>query len=232
MVKKLLDYIENSDFYKKEFVTWEATEQIIDDKKAFWMLKKPGSQCRKVCLYRDGCNMFVYGDYGQFTFDSMTWLGSVYNLEYDNIGYQMEKMNYDSKQSIRIYDEDICRKDILDWLIDVLEDDYKDNQVLAKKIYEFCNEKYYLTDSEIEQFCSENKLDIDTGLIRFVSDCLDHTDEYEWIAFLRESNLSDFDEVCESELWHAGKVIHQRYFICMYALQVCGEKLKKDKENN
>lgn len=54
------------------FDDWEATEQIFDDNKAFWRIKKPNSEYQKVCLYRDGCNMFVYGDYGQFTFDSMT----------------------------------------------------------------------------------------------------------------------------------------------------------------
>lgn len=46
------------------FDNWEATEQIIDDKKAFWCIKKPESEYQKVCLYRDGCNMFIYGDYG------------------------------------------------------------------------------------------------------------------------------------------------------------------------
>ncbi len=75
-IKKLVGHINGSEHYIKEFATWEASEQIIDDNKAFWMLKKPGSQYQKVCLYRDGCNMFVYGDYGQFTFDNMTWTGS------------------------------------------------------------------------------------------------------------------------------------------------------------
>lgn len=82
---KLIDRIENAKHYIDKFSKWEASEIIIDDKKAFWCLKKQGSEYQKVCLYRDGCNMFIYGDYGQFTFDKMTWLGSVYNLEYDNV---------------------------------------------------------------------------------------------------------------------------------------------------
>lgn len=86
-MSRLTENIHDFEHYQKEFASWEATEQIIDDNKAFWMLRNPGSQYQKVCLYRDGCNMFVYGDYGQFTFDSMTWKGDVCNLEYDNIGY-------------------------------------------------------------------------------------------------------------------------------------------------
>ena len=103
-IKKLVDYIKGSEHYINEFTTWEASERIIDDNKAFWMLRKPGSQYQKVCLYRDGYNMFVYGDYGQFAFDNMTWTGSVYNLQYDNIGYQMEKLNYESREALRVFD--------------------------------------------------------------------------------------------------------------------------------
>lgn len=71
-IRKLVDHINGSEHYIKEFATWEASEQIIDANKAFWMLRKPGSQYQKVCMYRDGFDMFVYGNYGQFTFDSMT----------------------------------------------------------------------------------------------------------------------------------------------------------------
>ena len=106
------------------FDDWKVTEQIFDDKKAFWCIKKPNSEYQKVCLYRDGCNMFVYGDYGQFTFDSMTWLGSVHNLQYDNIGYQMEKLDRDSKSTLYIYDESQCEKDIYAWLKERLENRY------------------------------------------------------------------------------------------------------------
>jgi len=235
-IKKLLNYIKGAEHYEKEFATWEATEQIIDDNKAFWMLRKPGSQYQKVCLYRDGYNMFVYGDYGQFTFDSMTWTGSVYNLEYDNIGYQMEKLNYESKQSLRIFDETKCVEDIFDWLKYQLEEYYslEDNEIDI--VLQWFNADTWddYDEIDIEEFCDKNNLSDIENILCFVRECIRNAEEYEWITFLRNNynRLYDFgDEPCESWLWNAGKCIHQRYFICMYALQVCGEKLKEEKDN-
>lgn len=194
------------------------------------MLRKPGSEYQKVCLYRDGCNMFVYGDYGQFTFDSMTWTGSVYNLEYDNIGYQMEKLNRDSRNAIYVFDDTKCEKDIYDWLKERLRNRYDIEEDIIKEIIKFFNDNLYVLDSEIEEFCEKHDLEELEDILSFTKDALENIDEYEWISFLRSSNLGEFDEECESELWNAGKCIHQRYFICMYALQVCGEKLKEQKE--
>ena len=154
-IKKLVDYIKESEHYINEFATWEASEQIIDDNKAFWMLRKPGSQYQKVCLYRDGCNMFVYGDYGQFTFDNMTWTGSVYNLQYDNIGCQMEKLNYESREALRVFDESKCVNDIYDWLKDHLEDLYDAEEDIIKKIIKLFKESIYVYDSNIDDFCYE-----------------------------------------------------------------------------
>jgi hypothetical protein len=68
----------------------------------------------------------------------------------------------------------------------------------------------------------------------FTSDLLHYTDEFEWIAHLREvayNELEEYDEPCESDLWNAGHRLHQRYYICMYALYVCSEKLKQQKGN-
>lgn len=231
----LKDRIQEFEHYEKKFATWEATEQIIDDTKAFWCLKKPDSNYQKVCLYRDGCNMFVYGDYGQFTFDSMTWIGSVYNLEYDNISYQFEKLNYESKQSLKIFDENRCEDDIYEWLRYEIENgyNYKDNEIneIINQFKNLHSTRFYVDEYDIEEFCEEYNIDDLSDILKFVGECLEHIDEYEWIAFLRNSNLEDFDEVCESSLWNAGKVVHQRYYICLYALQVCGEKLKNIKEN-
>lgn len=194
-------------------------------------MKKPGSQYQKVCLYRDGCNMFVYGDYGQFTFDSMTWTGSVYNLEYDNISYQMEKLNHESRESLRVFDERKCEEDIYDWIKEHLEDLYGVDDKVIQKIIKFFKKSTYIHDSHIDRFCSENNIDEVKDILYFTKRALENSDEYDWIMFLRNSNLEDFDDPCESYLWNAGKCIHQRYYICMYALQVCGEKLLKEKEN-
>lgn len=164
-IKKLIDYIENAKYYEKEFVEWEAFEQIIDENKAFWMLKKPGSQYQKVCLYRDGYNMFVYGDYGQFTFDSMTWTGNVYNLEYDNIGYQMEKLSHESKQSLKVFNEFKCEEDIIDWLKYQLEEHYNLESDEIKKAVSFIETNPFVT--EIKDFCNNENpfFDIEDILI-------------------------------------------------------------------
>lgn len=37
--KKIVNCINGSEYYIKEFATWEDSEQIIDDNKAFWMEK-------------------------------------------------------------------------------------------------------------------------------------------------------------------------------------------------
>ena len=200
------------------------------------MLRKPGSQYQKVCLYRDGCNMFVYGDYGQFTFDSMTWTGSVYNLEYDNIGYQMEKLNHESKESLRVFDDDRCIDDIFEWLKEQLESYYSLEEEEIEKVLKFFNSDTWdnVDEIETEEFCDKNDLSEIENIIGFTRECCRNAEEYEWIPFLRSNynRLYDFgDEACESWLWNAGKCIHQRYFICMYALQVCGEKLLNEKEN-
>ncbi len=72
---KLEDRIYNVEYYVKKFNSWDVKEIIIDDQKAFWEIRKPGSQIQKVCLFRDGSNMYIYGDYGSYSFDKMTWLG-------------------------------------------------------------------------------------------------------------------------------------------------------------
>jgi hypothetical protein len=230
---KLIEYITGAEHYIKRFSEWEASEQIIDDNKAFWMLKKPDSEYQKVCLYRDGCNMFVYGDYGQFTFDSMTWKGSVYNLQYDNIGYQIEKLNYESKQILYCYDDSDCKKDIIEWLFDRIDNRYYDIDLSDETIdgIKKLMDRWMLDSYDIEDFCNEYNCDELYNLLDFTKDLLENTDEYEWISHLRSNadRLQEFDEACESRLWKAGKRINQRYFICMYALQVCGEKLEASK---
>ena len=234
ILSRLTENVHSFEHYQKEFANWEATEQIIDDNKAFWMLRKPGSQYQKVCLYRDGCNMFIYGDYGQFTFDSMTWLGDVYNLEYDNIGYQTEKLNYESKQSLKVFDDDYCREDILDWFENVIESNYSDivdSDEELNILISMAKENMVDYGFDVDEFCEKYKCEDLRSLLDFTDDLLSNTDEYEWISYLRNNTgrMQEFDEPCESSLWNAGKRINQRYFICMYALQVCGEKLKEQK---
>lgn len=224
---KLVDRISKD--MLNHFDDWEVTEQIFDDKKAFWCIKKPNSEYQKVCLYRDGCNMFVYGDYGQFTFDSMTWLGSVHNLQYDNLGYQMEKLDRDSKSTLYIYDESQCKKDIYAWLKERLKERYDIEEGVISEIISWFkeNSSIYIMDCEIEELCEKYKVPELEDILNFVREALENVDEYEWISFLRRTSFQEFDEECESDLWQAGRCIHQRYFICMYALMKCSEKLLK-----
>ena len=117
-----------------------------------------------------------------------------------------------------------------------MEYEYKDKaKVVSDKICDFIESNIYITDFEIEDFETEdfetkNELFDLIDLIKFVKELYEHIDEYEWIAHLRETNLGDFDEECESSLWDAGKTISQCYFICLYALRVCKEKLEARKE--
>ena len=55
---KLMEHIENFEYYKKEFDTWKAEEMVIDKNKAFWQLKHPNDSFRKVCLYRGNLYLF------------------------------------------------------------------------------------------------------------------------------------------------------------------------------
>lgn len=222
-----------SDYTKKEFESWEAHEVLIDDKRAMWSLQKPGSEYRKVCLYRDGKDMFIYGDYGQYTFDNMTWDGSVYNLEYENLGYQMEKLSLETKNAIHQYDENACEEDIYEWLSDRLENRYELDENMQKRLVnviksnpDYCDKAlYWLQQHDLTEL--EN-------LVWFVYECLENTDEYDWIPFLRTNceALENFDEVTECDLWHAGERVVPNYYVSMYALQVCKEKLEKEREIN
>lgn len=230
---KLKDSIHGFEHYEKSFAEWEATELIIDEKRAFWMLKAPDSNYRKVCLYRDSQNMYIYGDYGTLSFDNMTWDGTVHNLEYNNIGYQMEKLSRESTEATMVFDNNACEKDLYEWMRDHLESEYDLEDSQIHTIEDFIDDQSgYCFDSDINELLDTNKFDRDMKpFIEFVVDAKDHIDEYEWIAFLRGSNLDNFDETCESSLWNAGRIISQKYFINMYALQICGEKLKAAQDN-
>lgn len=230
----LKDKIQNFEHYEKEFSAWEPTEIIIDENRAFWMLKKPDSECRKVCMFRDRYMVLVYGDYGSFCFDNMTWIGNVYNLEYDNIGYQFSKLSYDSKDALKAFDTDTCIEDLEEWFVETLEelkDDYniENSNEIAKAIFQYIKENSHIWYDE-EELCEQFDCYEYIDLINFVHGMYCNCDdEYDWISYLRESNLGDFEDECESSLWNAGRKVSQSYYISMYALQVCRDKLEERK---
>ena len=107
---------ERYEHYRNKFKDWGINEIIIDDSRAFWEIKKPGSMYEKVSLYRDNETMLIYGDYGRYSFSNMTWQGSPENLCYNDLGYQMEKLDYNTNNCLRIFDEELCEKEIKEWL--------------------------------------------------------------------------------------------------------------------
>lgn len=230
---ELKDKMQNFEYYEKEFSAWEPTEIIIAENRAFWMLKKPDSEYRKVCMFRDGYMMFVYGDYGNFCFDQMTWIGSVYNLEYDNLGYQFSKLSHDSKEALKAFDADTCIDDLEEWFIDTLaelKDDYhiENPDKIAKAIFQYIKENDCIFFYDEEELCEKFNCYEYMDLVQFVNNAYCNCDdEYDWISYLRESNLGDFEDECESSLWNAGRKVSQSYYISMYALQVCRDKLEE-----
>ncbi len=227
-MSKLEEKIEDFQYYEKEFATWEAKEIIIDDKKAFWELRKPNSEYRKVCLFRDRQNMYVYGDYGSFTFNSITWLGTPKNLEYNNIRYQMEKLDGESEESLRIFDDFEWEKDIGIWIEEYLKNEGYDNyEELSNNIIVFVVNTGLYSEDDIFEYCKENNISELYSFIKFILECYENRDESDWTCFLSNSNLEDFDEPCESSLWNAGIKISQKYYINMYALKVLGGKLNE-----
>ena len=135
--------------------------------------------------------MFVYGDYGQFTFDSMTWTGSVYNLEYDNIGYQMEKLNHESKESLRVFDDDKCIDDIFEWMKEQLESYYSLEEDEIEKVLKFFNPDTWddVDEIDIEEFCDKNDLSEVENIIDFTRDIQTYCNHHD------TDKLSDIDSL-------------------------------------
>ena len=231
---KFEDAIKGFKQLEKELASWEATETIFDEDKAYWELINPEHAFERVCLFRDQHNMFVYGDKGQLVFDSMTWHGDVYNLRYEATAYQMEKLNKDCRESLYEFCEDQWVIDMENWLADELLNKVDDHEEVASCFIKYCEENSYITDIGLHQYCENNDLSCLHDLLYFIKECFEYfnssSEELQsWGSFLESSNLKDFDEPLESSLLTAGQVVAQRYFICMYALKVCGEKLTQAK---
>jgi hypothetical protein len=229
---KLEENLENFEYLEKKFSEWQATEIIMSDKRAFWQLKAKNSECQKVCLYRDGHTMFVYGDYGQLVFDSMTWEGSPYNLQYDNIGYQMEKLSNDCRNTLHVFDDSECKKDILEWFKNKVQEYFFEiSEEDCIKVEDFLesilDSNYIFCEDEIRDYLQENGLSDIEDIAVFTGQLLWRaTDEIDYVSYLRNNDFSDFDDMSGSDLWNAGKRISQRYFINMYALKVLRDKLQ------
>lgn len=228
-MEKLEDMIRSFDAYKKRFSEWEASEIIIDDNRAFWQLKKPDSNVQKVCLYRDGCNMFVYGDYGQLVLDSMTWVGNPWNLQYDNFDYQMEKLSHSCRKEMNCFDDYVAEEQFLAWVQDYLKDSGVDDELIDKYMEFLKKDVWYRSEYDVEEFCDDTQNYEHQEFLKFCYLALGHmSDEIDWISFLRGNTeiWEEYSDPGDSDLWSIGKCIHQRYFVNMYAIRVIAEKLK------
>lgn len=233
---------EKAEYYKNLFESWEATELHIDKDHDIWRLQSPKYESEFIAMYRDKYRLIIYGDYGNLIFDRMTWEGNPHNLQYDKLDYQMEKLSHDCRESIEVYDENDCVDDILKWFKEKVKDYQISNELYEVHISDFLKDT---SDNDVEWFIREtiedyrNKVDEDEldeisndlwdieRLLTFTKDATEHTDQYEWIAWLRQSNLDDFEDSYDSKLWDAGKRIHQRFYINLYAMQILSKKLKE-----
>ena len=232
-MSKVYDAIIEKKWFKNEFKTWEASEIIIDKNRALYQLKKPNSEYQKVCMFRDGTNVFFYGDYGQFSFENMPCITTPQNLQYDNISHQMDKLNRDNKESIMVFDVENAIKDIIEWGKDRLINRFDISDYGIKTIIRYlngnikgCFDAYDLVEKHPSLVCADDFIDLLDCMIQAVND-----GEWCYHNYLNEhyNELEKYDEVCECNLWTAGKTIHQRFFINLYAMEVCGKKLKQQK---
>lgn len=233
---------ERAERCKNLFESWIATELHIDENHDIWRLQSPEYENTFIAMYRDGYHLFIYGDCGNLIFNRMTWKGNPHNLRYDNLGYQMEKLSHECLKSIEVFDESACVDDILKWFKEKVEEYQISDELYDIHISEFLRNT---SDDDVEQFINEtiedyqDKVDEDEldeitndlwnikSLLDFTKDATEHAEEYEWIAWLRRSNLEDFEDACESDLWNAGKRIHQRFYVNLYAMQILSKKLKE-----
>lgn len=233
-MSNIQSYLKNKDYYKKLFESWVANEIIIDDNKAIWELKDPSSNCTKVCLYRDGYTLFVYGDYGQYSFDNMTWIADIHTLAYDDLGYQFQKLSKSSKEALFVFDSTTAVNDIANWVKNILTDLYNVSDYQKKIIVKFLKE-YDESCTPLDDFINEHpSLDEIQDVLKFACKLItiSYNDERpELISFLRNHSdtLDELEKDCAaySSLWDAGMITHQTYYVTMYALEICSKKLKK-----
>lgn len=154
---------EKYNYFRSKFEGWEINEAIIDDNKAFWEIKAPGKEdpmCGwpKVSLYRDGRNMFIYGDYGRYAFNEMTWLGTPQNLRYDALGYQMEKLDFNTKEAIRVFNENLCEKEIREWLAKELAVKWGINLEDAKALADLDADEWIMAEERIWEYFDKDTI--------------------------------------------------------------------------
>lgn len=230
-MSKLYKCIKNKEYYKEKFESWTAQEKAFGDRRFIWELTKPDSMTEKISLFKDGNTLIVYGDYGQYCFSNMTWDGTVYNLDYDNIDYQFSKLDNDSKERLYIFTAEQAKLDIIEWVKSVLRNNNTISETDINHLIDFLNNNDF---DYVDNFISKHETFVEIeDFVTFVYELfknVENEEKAEYIDFLRRNTsiIEDFDvDVYSCDLWNAGMVIHQRYYVAMYALEICSKKLKE-----
>lgn len=220
------------------FQTWEAKEQIISDKSTFYMLKDPNSEYQKVCLYSDGHHMFLYGDYGTYIFDDMTFIGNPFNLPYENLPYLLEKMNQNCKETLYIFNEKICEEDIKKWTKEVLENYIDEEEKIGQLISLFdeastISLSYHdIQNKLLHLFPNIKDKEEIMDILCITSEALYHSESQESYEYFLQENHNEIMDIDDysSDLFKAGKEIDIRFLISLYAMQVCKNKLNEKEQ--
>ena len=227
--------------YEEKFKKWEASRIIIDKDKSIWELKSVDGSGEKVSLYRDKTDMFVSGTYGQLTFDRVDPSSSVHtiiNIDDDEINFQ--NLSYLCREDVRnCFSRESLVEDIFLWLKKQIESEVEDADRLAREFTDLAmNGEFFDSPDEVKEYCELNKCEESCELLEFIQTCFDsaYNSSQDWNLFLETSSYYELDSRCdkigENSLFCAGVRVSQNYYINMYALQVCSEKLAEEIEGD
>lgn len=232
-MSKVYDNIKDKEYYKALFTNWEATKTIIDAGKAVYELKNPDSKNQKVCMYRDGTDVFFYGSYGHFAFNNLPWLAAPNNLPYDNFLYFVGRLSSDSEKALYAYDKENAKGDIIEWAKESLIDHFELSDLQIETVLRYFDGKENDCYDEDDFVLKHDLPDIEDFLCT-VNALLDAATEgggyYTNALYQYERALSEYDENYATELCGAGCGLCQKFYICMYAMEVCSKKIVKQKK--
>ena len=239
--QKITDILgECAETYVKKFKEWEALEEIFDDEKALYTLRNPNYVKEKVCMYVDGNGfMMLYGEYGSFAFDRMTWQVDPYTLNCHELSYMLGKASKDSEEAIYIFDAEKCKEDLYTWFKLMFDGTkLRDDAKAFGRICEILDSAAILStasdyEDELETVLNEFGFyddDFRKEVVMFVFNALGNMNDgkFSWQMFLNNShgkyeNMENDDilELCE-----AGKKINPSVLISLLAIFICGAKLR------
>ena len=243
-MKSVTQKLHNVVHYREEFKNWIATEMIINETQAIWSLQNPLIKTQRITMYRDNYKVFIYGDYGTVIFDQMTWIATPHDLRYDDMGYQSEKLDPNNRKNLTVFDQTECIEDIVYWLYIAVRNLLSDQDIEMHKLAPDVqtNLTYFIehynennTEDDINEFCETNQLEELKDLFIFAKEHLSQyvEDEEDYVDFLTRhtSHLEEFDRLGnQSDLFNAGQTLNQNYYLNLFAMQICSEKLNQ-KEN-